>query len=654
MFSHIDLSDSSFPIPNETAVQIFSFLEKKELGRLAQVCQRFKSIAEDNQLWKPLYLRKWKINYNHLFSERWKIFFKRSQNLFNNMNRDPESKNYALFWGQGFSQHAIHLLETSVSNQKTFRKDNLNLAEMYAVIGEREKSQKCLESIKKSNNDSVQLHSILIDILDHLNKKDFEFALSIYQTYRNQLISLSPVIGWWLYNLIKIFHSEEKLKGNQLFLPKTINPFCYQYVNFFRGASFAWIYQNKEDLSLTAVKCQSQLNQRIKEQKDSKYDKHEETLFFENFIDTCYQKNLSWKFFERLGDIVSYIDNPKIRAEDLYLHALKTDLYISLEKKSQLVTKLTKALVDSWKKLHKKDINASTLKLIFNIFNQSVASESLNKHKLIYAFCDLVVVYKLTSYYHYFSKMFNDTQHGNLVSEESMQFYKNKVKLHIFIKDYVNAVYAWVNFCFSINDSSKTESDILIDIYSLIYQVLEISEEACQIIISIKSNSVKVLTAAAYAHHLLGHSEKALCTISAMSSFVDSDDYEWLLEYSRKNFNGVVIYSLLLKTLGELEDYYLEMADIYTNEKEFYIYHNLATRLFFLDHIEKALEYVELALVHDKQAESYVLKGLCYEKQQNIQESQKAFKRAARLEPDVFSLLRRNYTQSKLLLLINA
>lgn len=192
------------------------------------------------------------------------------------------------------------------------------------------------------------------------------------------------------------------------------------------------------------------------------------------------------------------------------------------------------------------------------------------------------------------------------------------------------------------------------EIYPLIYKILDASSEACQEMTSIKTDCIHTQIGIAYAHYLTKNSETALRLIAHISPLIDSDHFEWLFEYSKKEFNAVVIYSLLLKSVLEIENYYLDMLNVYPNEKDFFIYHNLATRLFFQGHANEALDYIEIALENDsKQAEAYVIKGLCYQKLEKNDESEIAFKEAAELEPAIFPLSRMDYTQQSLLLLLN-
>jgi tetratricopeptide (TPR) repeat protein len=123
---------------------------------------------------------------------------------------------------------------------------------------------------------------------------------------------------------------------------------------------------------------------------------------------------------------------------------------------------------------------------------------------------------------------------------------------------------------------------------------------------------------------------------------------EWLILLSRKNFKAVVAYSLHLQSTGELIDYFLEMLDFHLG-LTFFIYHNLAVRLFFEGNPELALKYLEIALENSVHATSLILKSMIHRKLEQTSLAQEALQQAHALDENI-SIEEVDFTQSQLLI----
>ncbi|KAL9891394.1 F-box protein 11 [Glossina fuscipes fuscipes] len=94
--SHVGPSAAQYlqyELPDEVLLAIFSYLFEKDLCRLAQVCKRFNTIANDSELWKRLYQSVFEYDLPLFNPQQCKFIFEK-----------PEECEYANPWKESFHQ----------------------------------------------------------------------------------------------------------------------------------------------------------------------------------------------------------------------------------------------------------------------------------------------------------------------------------------------------------------------------------------------------------------------------------------------------------------------------------------------------------------------------------------------------------------------
>jgi tetratricopeptide (TPR) repeat protein len=643
-------------LTNEIKVEIFSYLSELALCRIAQVCKDFKSISQNNILWKPLYCRKWGLSkdWQIPYPHNWKNYFERvyqAEKVYQ-AKKDPkssESKEYSFYWGRGCPIESIKKHQGADTNK------NLILAELYAIMGNVNKAQIIKNAIQLSVKLSKkqELHLSLISILCHLNKKDYDKALNEYNENRENFIKISHLNGLWISNLIHSLSS----RTPTISLPE--NKYSYEteleYVEKLKGASIIWMEQGKESASLTTIHCLSEIVQRIKKiSAPSDTAEKKEALFFKQFIALNNQNNISATFWEKLGDLAYKIKNPEINAIELYIRNLKLNIYISLENKTRITAKLCRSLVDSKNNYNKN--NSKEIQLVLQILDQHIKSKSLLNPDFLSVIMDFIMAFEIDTHY---PKVLDLSKRIDLnnSNQDLKFFYAKKIKLCQLVNDTKNAISSWKSLCIYLNENStpKQENELQkdktpIDIYPMIYRILDSDDKACEEMISTKPDCIQAHVGIAYAYYRMNNVESAIKVILSIKQYIESDDIHWLYEYSKADFRAIVAYSLTLQKDQQLEDYYLDMSE-YSSNHDFYIYHNLATRLFYQGYIDKALKYIEMAFEHGSEAESYIIKGLCHLQKKELEASQKAFEQAYQLDSSMV-VDHFDYPQEQLLIIV--
>ncbi len=588
-------------LSDEVKIYILSFMEPRTIAIMARINHEFARLARDKTLWKTVYDRRWHLAPEAKFSLTldWKTYFRKAQSF-------KEEKNYRFFWREGVPLEAIHFF--------TAGEEAFSLDVMQAVLG------------GKPITDEA-----LVQILQLLNVKDHPSAFSVFLKHRQTLIRSNPHAGWWLSRIFS--RSLGKLtKDQMIFLPEKFN--LPNFHDFLLGVAHIWLEQGRWLELLVTLNCYGQL---VTEEMGG------ELLSFQRFIEECQRSKPSWQLLEALGDILDSF-NKKEEAIDLYIQALHPEVCMFPRDEVRLATKIGDLLI-ALKQKHSDQIpSEDALELVLEIFENHMLHKTEYDLEPVLTLLGLALTYKLENYYQILLDIPTRTLYNSSKDDFFPTYFFFRCQLCKVTKNQTAGIEAWVEFC---HTSLLSSSD-----YRIIYLFLKDDLPACHTMLRYQREIPQVQLGVAYAHFRLNNIDQALRIISANRMYIRKEDLAWLFFYSKTNINAAVIYSLFLNTRLELIQFYTSLLDY--SHREFFIYHNLATRLFFIHHkpIREIVKYVKMAQDHDPDIpESYILKAKCYQKLGKPEKSLQSLSKARELKPRKFSSNPIDYSQDELLLL---
>ncbi len=614
------LANSPFKrIPEEKLLYAFSFLDARSLALLAFVSNLFKRISEDNTLWKALYEKRWgpQNDLSDVFSRKWKNYYERADALPLQL---LDANQHSLYWS-----HGLHL--AAIASLNINQKSKWGSA-YFPVLGMPIPAALAIQGTEKN---LPILGNVIANILV-LFDQDIEQAFLHYLENRQLFIKSVPVIGAWLSMLFQARRTTKLVKDQMIYFPR-LSKDAKTDRCFLRGTAIAWMERNKPSEALITINCLISMQQR---ETASRSDYSEQSdLFYKTIYILCAQQN-STQIWERLGDLLSGLPHLNEMASQAYIKALTGEACLSLEERMRLAIKLCKALVVARDSGSYLEVSQQILELPLTIFQQYV--ESTNKlfdPDSLSSLIEMAVMHKLESYYVPLLREANLSQYQHSLSPKAAPFYSIKITLCELTGNFSEAARSWVMLCKCLSNHPDEEAfdEFKEEIYRQIYHVLDKSQEACKALSTLTTSCKMVQVGVAYALYKQGNIERALQLMVHLAPMVKCRDLQWIQECDKNSFEAALIYSMSLESEEDLDDFFMDMLEDYPKCAGF-IYHNLATRLYFEGVFRGALESVDLALEYNcDEAETRVIQGLCYRSSGELEKADEAFKAAEKLNP---------------------
>ncbi|NGX42123.1 MAG: hypothetical protein K940chlam7_00400 [Chlamydiae bacterium] len=736
-------------LPNEAIQGCFSFLDTPTRGRLARVCQLFRTISEENAFWRPLYLQRWNKNtpavWVGMLPNKWKDqvgkiakadFTRKTFHI----PDDPYEPSFnisdnvynSILWAQGLFNEATHpkvKREPLEEERGVESYDNL-FGEMTALIGLNLNGTErlCAGMLFEKDNYIVRT----CEILSSLRSGDFSSFHSSFLENRRLFIKACPTLGWWLSSLLSKVCDRPFTKEQEIFFPSRIETDRGEWTRtrrLLQGCALLWTQEGKEEIAFITMFCVEKIGQHLlasisedlynydelsdhcddgmkkdiqpeesgdcgvadDESEESfdfnlfninpspptgcfgrrefTYDLHNvELCLMEDQMETLLTQKQSALWWEKWADALTH--NP----QEPFIHQWRKGMHAYHQafdlidvrdrtNRQRLGKKMAKKLLTFRKNCSNKTIDATLLRAITTTLKQLKRGD-------LEAYClltDFVITFSLKDEYPSLLSVLRNQRYMYTRNNRLTQVHllSLQLELHYLTGDFKNVGIAWANLCSKYVPQIEVGSDFFgnpednriereANPHSWLAKLIQCSDEVCQEVIRLNMPSAHVQIGRAYAFYRLGEIEtslKILNTVIVLSKLrptLDKDDLPWLNELSQSNFIAVLIYSFVYTELQDLKGYFLESLKHHPS-KEFFIYHNLAIRLYFEREYDVALRYIKKAIqVDPDEAEAHRILGLIYHKLGFKENSQEEHDEANVLELSLYSC-NKNYQQGELL-----
>ena len=175
-------------------------------------------------------------------------------------------------------------------------------------------------------------------------------------------------------------------------------------------------------------------------------------------------------------------------------------------------------------------------------------------------------------------------------------------------------------------------------LYKSLFTLLDKSSLNCRKILSLEVKCPHAHLAHAYAYYRLENLHQSIKILSKYSKCYREKDISWLATKIEKDFYTAMVYSLFLHRKTELKEYFVELFSHYYKGR-FFLYHNLAVRLYFEElskcALTDALIFVDEAIEENANEWSYALKAKILSDQKKFDLAEGAFSVAESLEPKI-------------------
>jgi len=698
-------------LPPEVLLHILSYVNVPALGRLACVSKALLSASEDNKLWKSLYERQWSLPVEWIDAapSKWKEYYLTVVKVrrIAPENFDDE-KGTSAFWSYGLPEESANykahqktldlqqacIMVAKGANLIVFENSEQFIDEFEEEI---ESSVSCsLELIHRLPNsknpsllpvqntgstsakntltitDKSKDYKIFIkvfNILHLLRTKGRIQAQAKFLEHRKEFESYSRLLGWWLSEIV---HKDLQSKNasDKINFPSRNKPDKQGTRDFLQGFFLTWLKYGEAETHFNTLRALRKLAQ---ETKESGVEKSPKGIFLEELIIWTLCRNKSSFDLESLANLylhfpqqysVMYlVNNPSQeklpdshllnadeleKAVQLYLRVIR--LYPPQQVPLRLATNLSLALIQL------KQVSPTTppqdrvLLLPLSIFQTVVNHRERIRIKDLDIVTHFIALFQIKQGYPFIEACLKwiHPPYDEKTLQQMTCFLCTKISFYQQTANFIEALYAWIDLCNFLAQEKQAKLPGDFDLFETLYSLLNTSKQVCEEMLSIPSKLPPIQLAVAYAFYRLNKIEESLRIAMRVVQYFNKSDLQWLSTLSQVDFRAVVIYSLCLGTVDELENYYLEEILDYHSTKRFYIYHNLATRIYFLERsdeeldqeeMEKAIEHAEEAVrIDPDEPEPHILIGLCHSFNGDHEEARYEIKAGVNLCPERFSL----------------
>jgi hypothetical protein len=691
-------------LPQETLLQILSYVGVKDLGRIACVSKELLRISEDNILWKTIYECRWTLPVEWIDEapSKWKDYYLTVVKVRQFAPKDSENQTEtSVFWSFGLPEESAILkpLQTTLGLQQAsvmvakgatlivFRSSqesdpefeeepeiscSLSLQQRSAHSNppNLDHAIKTRELTLSGNSESHRTFMTVFNILYLLRTAGRIKAQEEFLKERKQLETYSRLLGWWLSEIVNqdLYQKNDSLRVT---FPAHTNPDKKETRDFLQGFFLMWLKHGEATTHFNTLRA---LRKLAHENKESGSEEAPKGLFLEELIIWTLCRNNALSNLEKLANLylhfphrlstMTLINHPWTeelpdgderrageleKAAFLYLRTLR--LYHPQRTPVQLAVKLSLAWIQLKQIGNNTTPEERALLLPPSIFQAAVNHHERLRIKDLDTMAHFTALFQVKPAYPFMGACLKWIQFPSdeKTLEQTTSLYCTKVFFYRKTGNFVEALYAWIDLCLFLEWERKAKVDDDFDLYGTIYSILNTSKQICEKMVSTQSKLPPVKLAIAYALYRLDRIDESLRMTMEIAPCFNKRALQWLSALSQVDFRAVVIYSLCLDKVAELEHYYLEEMLDYYPEQRFYIYHNLATRIYFLEkseeesdadleEIKKALEYAEEADAADPhQPETHILTGLCYSFNGDHEEGQHEIKMGVALCPEKFS-----------------
>jgi hypothetical protein len=689
--------------PPEILLRILSYLDTQALGRIARVSKALLQASEDNAIWKGLYAHQWRIPTEWIDREppKWKDYYltvvrvrkcapedfedERATSNFWCFGLPDESANYKAQQKTLELQRAcvrvvkgaIPILVENPDEDKDAKmesswegEDETPALWTFKFPKELENSQPNAPQPADSapllaeNSETNKMFMLVFRILSFHRQGDREQAVSLYLDNRKKLTNYSSLLGWWLSEILYTDKTLQKDSDKIPFPARNGNPPKRKRQNFLQGFFLIWLRHGETATHFNTLRALRKIAH------DSKLDSKQvypdalslSGTFLEEFILWTLCRTNSSVALEKLATLYLHFPHHSPREEELRKAISLYDRVIRSFPPDQIPLHLGTNYCFGWLALKSNDSpthpNARERLLPISIFQKALHRRDHLRIKDLKCVADFTFTFKVESAYpfvgaclNWIKLPFNEKTLQDMASLLYSKFWFFKE-----IENFAEAFDAWVNLCLFLNEK-KAKRGITLSLSQSLYLILNTNKQICEEAILLQPQIPQVKLAVAYALYRLDRIDESLRTMMEIACYFDSSDLEWLKTLGQADLRAAIIYSFCLDTPRDLKKFYLEKMLDYHPTSRFFIYHNLATRVYFIeknsdeeDDASLALEYAEEALsIDDSHPETHILKGLCHIYDGDGAEGQASIKFGERLCPEKFSL-KKQYAENDLLI----
>ncbi|MBS0649085.1 MAG: F-box protein [Verrucomicrobia bacterium] len=693
-------------LPPEILFRVLSHLDVQALGRIARVSKALLGISEDNALWKSLYARQWTLPTEWIDREppKWKDYYltvvkvrkcapedfedERAISNFWCFGLPDESANYKARQKTLALQRACVMVANGaipnlVEDDKTKIQPSLNdegwededwnganKAEIMWSFQFPNSSKNLQRNILKQpaacisllvpDSEDHRIFFIVFRILSLHHLKDQTQAVKLYLDNRKKLSKYSSLLGWWLSEVLFPDKAQHK-NPDKITLPIHKNPPKRKRQNFLQGFFLIWLRHGEPATHFNTLRALRKIAH------DSKLVYHDALshsgTFLEELIVWNLCRNNSSIALEKLANLYLYFPHHSPREEELKKAIFLYDRVIRSFPADLIPLHLGTNYCLGWLGLKENDAacvpNERESLLPVSIFQKALHHRDPMRIKDLKCVADFTYVFEVKRAYPFIRACLNWIRFP--LNEKTLQdmVFLLCTKINFFqqIGNFAEAFDDWINLCFLFAKEKKAKLEKSLDLFQTLYSILNASKEICEEALLLRSQIPEVKLAVAYALYRLNRIDESLRIMVQIARYFYPSDLEWLKTLGQADLRAAVIYSLCLETVEELEQYYLEEMLDYHHTQRFFIYHNLATRIYFIeknsdeeDDATRALDHAEEAIrIDPHQPETHILIGLCHIYNGDGAEGQAAIKVGETLLPEKFSL-KKQYTEKDLLI----
>lgn len=678
-------TETASGLPPETLLNILSYLDAQALGRIARVAKALLTASVDNALWKSLYERYlWRIPTAWIDREppKWKDYYltvaKVRKCAPENLADETATSN---FWCMGLPDESVNFnanqktlelqkacvrvakgaIPILVANpddkvdnpESSWEEDETPPLWSFKFPKELETNQPAASApTVAENSETHKIYILVLRVLYSLRQGDRTQAVKLYSGHRKELYEYSRLLGWWLSEILY----PDKTPNNE----KITFPFEHKLKrtrqNFLQGFFLIWLKNGEPSLHFNTLRA---LRKIAYDTKKHYPNESPSGIFLEELISWTLCRNNSWLVLEKLATLYLHFPHHFPREEELQKAISLHDRIIRSFPSDRIPLHLATHYSLGWLQL--RDNAPSTTPnereclLPISIFQQALHRRAKIKHKDLKYLADFTSRFRVERAYPFVRACLNWIKlpyHEKNLSDPAALLYA-KIEFFREIGSFAEAFDAWVTLCLFLNEEKKAKLEGLASLTHSLYSLLNAYKQLCEEVILLPSQLPHIKLAVAYAHYRLNRIDESLRIMTEIAQYFDPIDLEWLKTLGQADLRAAVIYSLCLDTPKDLEKFYLKEMLNYHPTQKFFIYHNLATRIYFIENQDDAilaLKYAkEAAPLEPDQPETHILIGLCRIYNGDSDEGRSAIKIGETMNPEKFAL-KKQYIQNDLLI----
>lgn len=687
--------------PPEILLRILSYLDTQALGRIARVSKVLLQASEDNAIWKGVYARQWRIPTEWIGKEppKWKDYYLTVVKIRSCAPEDlDDERATSNFWCFGLpdesanykaQQKTLELQRACVRVAKgaipilVENPDEGEDAKIESTWEEEDetpalwtfKLPKELENpqsiaphqpaasapLLAENSEKNKMFILVFRILSCHRQRNQAQAVKLYLDNRKKLTDFSQLLGWWLS---EILYPDRTKDSDKIAFPTRENQSKRKRQNFLQGFFLVWLRHGEPATHFHTLRALRKIAHESNLDSKQVYPDAlslSGTLLEELIVWTLCRNNSSIAL-EKLATLYLHFPHHSPREEELKKAIFLYDRVIRSFPPDQIPLYLGTNYCLGWLWLREyvpSTPNERESLLPVSIFQKALHRRDPMRIKDLKCVADFTYIFEVKRAYPFMRACLNwiKLPYYEKTLQDMVFLLCTKINFFQQMGSFAEAFDAWLDLCLFLNKEKEAKLEKGFSLYRTLYFLLNTNKQICEEAILLKSQIPEVKLAVAYALYRVDRVEESLQIMMEIARYFYQSDLQWLSSLGQVNFRALVIYSLCLDTPKDLEKFYLEEMLDYHPTRRFFIYHNLATRVYFIeknsdeeDDASLALKYAEEAIsIDSSHPETHILKGLCHIYDGDGAEGQASIKFGERLCPEKFSL-KKQYAENDLLI----